>query len=100
MGYGQALHFGKREYGQDLFAEYQRLPICASQYSHQLTYSLTDQDTWTATVMADNLTAEKLAQRALDVNILTEEGLRDAWNEMYLITCVGYGIFVTPHSLF
>jgi len=32
--------------------------------------------------MAENLTAEILAQRALDVNILTETGLRDAWNEL------------------
>jgi serine/threonine protein kinase len=32
--------------------------------------------------MAENLTAEKLAQRALDVNILNEVGLRDAWNEL------------------
>jgi len=32
--------------------------------------------------MAENLTAEKLAQRALDVNILTEADLREAWNEL------------------
>jgi len=32
--------------------------------------------------MVENLTAEKLAQRALDVNILTEVDLREAWNEL------------------
>ncbi len=32
--------------------------------------------------MAEKLTAEKLAQRALDVNIITESGLRAAWDEL------------------
>ena len=32
--------------------------------------------------MADKLTAEKLAQRALDVNIVTEGDLRAVWNEL------------------
>lgn len=32
--------------------------------------------------MATELTAEKLAQRALDVNILTEAQLRDVWGEL------------------
>ena len=38
--------------------------------------------TWILPAMAKNLTAEKLAQRALDVNILTEANLRDAWSEL------------------
>ena len=32
--------------------------------------------------MANELTAEKLAQRALDVNIVTEAELRSVWGEL------------------